>query len=87
MDKLRIVGGRRLQGMVTISGARNAIGLHGAGHQGMRAEQRRRDLGQRGAAGRAWTLLTDRIRPTMHSDDGIVELRRRVGDLINGVLQ
>lgn len=34
--------------------------------------------------GRAWTLLTNRIHPTRHFDSGIVELRRSVGDLING---
>jgi CubicO group peptidase (beta-lactamase class C family) len=34
--------------------------------------------------GRAWTLLTNRIHPTRHSDSGIAELRRAVGDLING---
>jgi CubicO group peptidase (beta-lactamase class C family) len=35
-------------------------------------------------AGRAWTLLTNRIHPTRHFDSGIVELRRQVGDIING---
>lgn len=35
-------------------------------------------------AGRAWTLLTNRIHPTRHFDSGIVDLRRRVGDIING---
>jgi CubicO group peptidase (beta-lactamase class C family) len=35
-------------------------------------------------AGRAWTLLTNRIHPTRHFDSGIVALRRAVGDLING---
>ena len=34
--------------------------------------------------GRAWTLLTNRIHPTRHSDSGIAELRRAVGDFING---
>jgi CubicO group peptidase (beta-lactamase class C family) len=33
--------------------------------------------------GRAWTLLTNRIHPTRHSDSGIVALRQDVGDLIN----
>jgi CubicO group peptidase (beta-lactamase class C family) len=36
------------------------------------------------AAGRAWTLLTNRIHPTRHFDSGIIPLRRAVGDLING---
>jgi CubicO group peptidase (beta-lactamase class C family) len=35
------------------------------------------------AAGRAWTLLTNRIHPTRHFDSGIVALRRATGDLIN----
>jgi CubicO group peptidase (beta-lactamase class C family) len=35
------------------------------------------------AAGRAWTLLTNRVHPTRHFDSGIVPLRRAVGDLIN----
>jgi len=35
-------------------------------------------------AGRAWTLLTNRIHPTRHFDSGITELRRQVGDIING---
>ncbi len=35
------------------------------------------------AAGRAWTLLTNRIHPTRHFDSGIIELRRAVGDAIN----
>lgn len=35
-------------------------------------------------AGRAWTLLTNRIHPTRHFDSGIVDLRRQVGDIING---
>jgi CubicO group peptidase (beta-lactamase class C family) len=39
------------------------------------------------AAGRAWTLLTNRIHPTRHFDSGIVQLRRRVSDLINGAEQ
>ena len=34
--------------------------------------------------GRAWTLLTNRIHPTRHSGSGIAELRRAVGDFING---
>jgi len=36
------------------------------------------------AAGRAWTLLTNRVHPTRHFDSGIIGLRRAVGDLING---
>ena len=36
------------------------------------------------AAGRAWTLLTNRVHPTRHFDSGIVALRRAVGDLVNG---
>jgi len=36
------------------------------------------------ARGRAWTLLTNRVHPTRHFDSGIVELRRAVGDVING---
>jgi CubicO group peptidase (beta-lactamase class C family) len=36
------------------------------------------------AAGRAWTLLTNRVHPTRHFDSGIVALRRAVGDSING---
>ncbi len=36
------------------------------------------------AAGRAWTLLTNRIHPTRHFASGIVELRRATGDLVNG---
>ncbi|HEY8596625.1 MAG TPA: serine hydrolase domain-containing protein [Devosiaceae bacterium] len=35
------------------------------------------------ARGRAWTLLTNRIHPTRHSNSGIVELRRATGDRIN----
>lgn len=35
-------------------------------------------------AGRAWTLLTNRIHPTRHFDSGITNLRRQVGDIING---
>jgi CubicO group peptidase (beta-lactamase class C family) len=35
-------------------------------------------------AGRAWTLLTNRIHPTRHFDSGIQDLRRQVGNLING---
>lgn len=34
-------------------------------------------------AGRAWTLLTNRVHPTRHFDSGILELRRAVGDAIN----
>ncbi len=33
-------------------------------------------------AGRAWTLLTNRVHPTRHRDSGIVELRRRVGEIV-----
>ncbi|MCC6001085.1 MAG: serine hydrolase, partial [Pararhodobacter sp.] len=36
------------------------------------------------ARGHAWALLTNRIHPTRHFDSGIVELRRAVGDTING---
>ncbi len=32
--------------------------------------------------GRAWTLLTNRIHPTRHSDSGIFALRAAVGDLV-----
>lgn len=35
------------------------------------------------AAGRAWTLLTNRIHPTRHFDSGIVALRQAVGDRVN----
>lgn len=35
------------------------------------------------AAGRAWTLLTNRIHPTRHFDSGIIALRQAVGDLVN----
>lgn len=35
------------------------------------------------AAGRAWTLLTNRIHPTRHFDSGIATLRRAVGDRVN----
>ena len=34
------------------------------------------------SAGIAWTLLTNRIHPTRHTDTGIVQLRREVGALI-----
>jgi CubicO group peptidase (beta-lactamase class C family) len=34
--------------------------------------------------GIAWALLTNRVHPTRHRETGIVELRRRVGDLIAG---
>jgi CubicO group peptidase (beta-lactamase class C family) len=33
-------------------------------------------------AGRAWTLLTNRVHPTRWSDSGIIELRRLVGDAL-----
>ncbi len=33
--------------------------------------------------GLAWSLLTNRVHPTRHSDSGIARLRRDVGDLIN----
>ena len=36
------------------------------------------------ARGHAWSLLTNRIHPTRHFDSGIHELRRRVGDIVNG---
>ena len=32
---------------------------------------------------RAWTLLTNRVHPSRHSDSGILELRRAVGDALN----
>jgi CubicO group peptidase (beta-lactamase class C family) len=35
------------------------------------------------AAGRAWTLLTNRIHPTRHFDSGIIALRQTVGDGVN----
>lgn len=35
-------------------------------------------------AGRAWTLLTNRIHPTRHAPSGIAELRRQVGDALTG---
>lgn len=35
------------------------------------------------AAGRAWTLLTNRVHPTRHFDSGIIALRQSVGDLVN----
>jgi CubicO group peptidase (beta-lactamase class C family) len=34
--------------------------------------------------GIAWSLLTNRVHPTRHRETGIVELRRRVGDLVAG---
>lgn len=34
--------------------------------------------------GRAWTLLTNRIHPTRHTDSGIAALRQAVGDQVNG---
>lgn len=33
--------------------------------------------------GHAWTLLTNRIHPSRHSDSGIVELRHAIGDAIS----
>lgn len=33
---------------------------------------------------RAWTLLTNRVHPTRHADSGIADLRRQVGDALNG---
>jgi CubicO group peptidase (beta-lactamase class C family) len=36
------------------------------------------------AEGKAWTLLTNHIHPTRHFSSGIAELRREVGDIING---
>jgi CubicO group peptidase (beta-lactamase class C family) len=36
--------------------------------------------------GIAWALLTNRVHPTRHSDTGIVELRRQVGDLVAGAV-
>ncbi len=38
------------------------------------------------AAGRAWTLLTNRVHPSRHFNSGIVELRRATGDLINSAV-
>lgn len=35
-------------------------------------------------AGRAWTLLTNRVHPTRHAESGIADLRRQVGDALNG---
>lgn len=34
------------------------------------------------AAGRAWTLLTNRVHPSRHTDSGIVALRRAVGEAL-----
>ena len=34
--------------------------------------------------GLAWSLLTNRVHPSRHFDSGIFDLRRQVGDLING---
>ena len=34
--------------------------------------------------GLAWTLLTNRVHPSRHFDSGIFDLRRTVGDIING---
>lgn len=39
------------------------------------------------AAGRAWTLLTNRIHPTRHFDSGIIALRQAVGDRVNADLE
>jgi CubicO group peptidase (beta-lactamase class C family) len=36
------------------------------------------------AAGRAWTLLTNRVHPSRHADSGIAGLRVRVGEAICG---
>lgn len=36
------------------------------------------------ARGHAWTLLTNRVHPSRHTESGIMTLRRRVSDLING---
>jgi len=38
------------------------------------------------ARGVAWSLLTNRVHPTRHRETGIHELRRRIGDLIAGVV-
>ena len=35
------------------------------------------------AAGRAWTLLTNRVHPSRHKDSGILALRRATGDLVS----
>jgi CubicO group peptidase (beta-lactamase class C family) len=32
--------------------------------------------------GLAWTLLTNRVHPSRHSDSGIVQLRRETGDAV-----
>jgi len=34
-------------------------------------------------AGRAWTLLTNRVHPSRHFDSGIFALRRAIGDVVN----
>jgi CubicO group peptidase (beta-lactamase class C family) len=34
--------------------------------------------------GLAWSLLTNRVHPSRHTDSGILALRRAVGDIING---
>jgi CubicO group peptidase (beta-lactamase class C family) len=34
--------------------------------------------------GLAWSLLTNRVHPSRHFDSGIFDLRRTVGDIING---
>jgi CubicO group peptidase (beta-lactamase class C family) len=34
--------------------------------------------------GLAWSLLTNRVHPSRHADSGIFDLRRAVGDVING---
>jgi CubicO group peptidase (beta-lactamase class C family) len=38
------------------------------------------------ARGVAWSLLTNRVHPTRHRETGIHEFRRRIGDLIAGVV-
>ena len=35
-------------------------------------------------AGRAWTLLTNRVHPSRFSDSGTIALRRAVGDAVCG---
>lgn len=50
------------------------------GHTGFAGTALRGDFD----AGRDWTLLTNRIHPTRHFDSGIIDLRRRANDTIDG---
>ncbi len=50
------------------------------GHTGFTGTSLCVDFGR----GHAWTLLTNRVHPSRHSESGIMGLRRRVSDLING---